>query len=97
MENMGAKRRRKMKGGRTPPAPAAAAVEGVQKLSTRYEGAAESSPSNYDLLSVGGKVGADKNGGDGGSFGGGGSGSVIIRPPHCVTETSVHGCVIVYI
>ena len=56
-----------MKGGRTPPAPAAAAVEGVQKLSTRYEGAAESSPSNYDLLSVGGKVGADKDGGDGGA------------------------------
>ena len=56
-----------------------------------------SGPSDYFLLSVGGKVGADKNGGDGGSFGGGGSGSVIIRPPHCVTETSVHGCVIVYI
>ena len=46
---------------------------------------------NYDLLSVGGEIGEDKNGGDRGSFvcSGSGSGSVIVQPPHCVIVTPV--------
>ena len=60
-------------GGRAAAKPAA--LEGGQKLLTRYEGAAEANPSNYVLLSVRGKVRAYKDGGDGGSAdGSGGSG-----------------------
>ena len=44
----------------------AAALEGGQKLSTQYEGAAEERPFNYVLIFIGGEVGADNNGGDGG-------------------------------
>ena len=50
---------------------ASVASEGVQKLLTRYEGLATENPSEYILISAGGKVGADKNGGDGGSADGG--------------------------
>ena len=78
MGKMGAKRRRKVKGGQTAAEAAAdASVEG-QKLSTRYEGVAEANPLNYVLLSVGGEVEADKNGGDGGSADGGGGGGRAI-------------------
>ena len=59
-----------MKGGWATAEVAVAASEGGQKLSTRYEEAAEANLSNYFLLSIGGKVGADKNRGDGGSAGG---------------------------
>ena len=60
MEKMGAKRDRKVKGGRAAAEAAAAASEGGRKLSTRYKGAAEANPSNYVLLYVRGKVGADR-------------------------------------
>ena len=53
-------------------------VRGGHKLSTRYEGEAEANPSKYFLLYVGGEVGADKNRGARGSFGGGGSGRNIV-------------------
>ena len=66
MEEMGANRCRKMKGGWAVAEAAAVASEGGQKLSTRYEGAAKANPSGYILLSVRGLVGADKNGGSGG-------------------------------
>ena len=71
-----------MKGGRAAAEPAATVLEGGQKLPIRYKGKAEAEPSNYVLISAGGKVGAENNGGDGRSFGSGGSGSVIVRPPH---------------
>ena len=56
---MGDKRRRKVKGGWAVAEAAAATSEGGQNLLTQYEGAAESNPSNYALLSVrgGGQVG----------------------------------------
>ena len=59
---------------------------------TLYEGEAEAKPSNYILIYVGGEVGADKNRGDEGSSGGGGSVSVIvsIRLLYCLTVTPVH-------
>ena len=75
-ENMGAKRRRKVKGGRATAEDAATASEGGQKLSTQYNGAAETNHPKYVLLSVGGKVRVDKNGGERGSVEGGGSGGV---------------------
>ena len=78
MEKMGAKRCRKVKEGWAATEAAFAASEGVQKLSTRYEGMAEANTSNYVLLSVGGKVGADKNVGDGGSADGGRGGGRAI-------------------
>ena len=50
---------------------------------------------NYVLLSIGGKVGADNNGGDGGSAyngvgGGGGGGCTSVQFPHCMTVTPMH-------
>ena len=62
MEKMGAKRRRKVKGGEADAKAAAAVSEDGQKLLTRYEGAAEADPLNYVLLFIGGKVEADKYG-----------------------------------
>ena len=56
VENMGAKRRRKMKGGRAAANPAAAALEGGQRILTQYEGAAEANPLNYVLISVRGEI-----------------------------------------
>ena len=73
---MGAKKRRKLKGGQAAADPAAAALEGVQKLSTQYEGAAEAE--KLLPVSVGGKVGADKNGVDRVILGSGRSCSVIV-------------------
>ena len=64
MENMRAKRHRKVKGGRAATEAAAAASEEVQKLSTQCEGAAEANSSNYVLISVRGEVGEDNNGKD---------------------------------
>ena len=94
VEKMGAKRIRNMKVGRAAVMDAAAASEGNQKLLNQYEGAAGANPLNYILISVGGEVGADKNGGDKGSDNSGGvCGSVSIRPPHCVTATPVQGFV----
>ena len=66
-----------MKGGRAAAEPAVAASEGFQKLLTQYERGAEGNSLNYVLLSVGGEVLVDKNGGDGGSFDGGGSDTVL--------------------
>ena len=78
MENMGEKRRRKVKGGRSDAESAAKAVaaasEGGQNLPNRYEGSADSNPSNYVLISVGLDLGAEKNGGYGWSSDGGGGG-----------------------
>ena len=68
---MGAKRHRKVKGGRAAAEAAAAVSEGGQNLSNQYEGTAEVKPSNYVLLYVEGKVGSDKRGGDTGSADGG--------------------------
>ena len=62
---------RNMKGGWAAAEATAFASEGGHKLSTRYKGAAKENPSEYILLSAGGKVGADKNGGDGGRADGG--------------------------
>ena len=77
MEKMGANSCRKMKGVWAAAEAAAVASEGGQKISTRYEGVAKTNPSEYILLSAVRKVGADKNGGDGGSTdGGGGSGAL---------------------
>ena len=46
---------------------------------------------NYVLVYIRGEVGADKNRGDGGSADdGGGSGSIIFRPMHCVTVMPMH-------
>ena len=44
MENIGSKRRRKVKGGRAAAKAAAAALKGVQKLLTQYEEVAEANP-----------------------------------------------------
>ena len=43
---------------------ASGASEGGQKLSTRYKGTVKANPSEYILLSAGGKVRVDQNGGD---------------------------------
>ena len=61
MEKMGAKMRRKVKGGRAAAKAAAVALEGVKKILTRYKGESEANPLNYVLIYVGGEVGADKN------------------------------------
>ena len=66
-------------------------LEEGQNILTQNEREVEANPSKYVRLYVGGEVGADKNGGYRGSFGGGGS--VIVRPLHCVTVTPVHGFV----
>ena len=67
MDKMGVKRQSKVKGGQAAAEAADAALEGGQKLLTRYKGMAEANPLNHVLLSVGGEAGADKNGGDGGA------------------------------
>ena len=54
MENMVAKRHRKVKGSPADTKAAAVASEGGQKFLTRYEGAAEANLSNYILISFGG-------------------------------------------
>ena len=59
-----------MKGGWAATKSTVVAPEGGQKLSNQYEGATKANPSKYILISPGGKVGADKNGGDGGSANG---------------------------
>ena len=87
---MGEKRRSKMKRGRAATKPASTKLDGVQKILTLYEGAAKVNPLNYVLISVGGDVGAEKNGRDGGRFDGGVSGSFVIQPPNFVTVTPVH-------
>ena len=67
VDKMGSKRRSKVEGGgRAAAEDTTAALEGGKQLSNRYEGSAEANPSNYVLLSVGGKVGAYKNRRDGG-------------------------------
>ena len=66
MDKIGGKRRREMKRGRVATEAVAATSEGVQKLLTRYKRVTEARPSNYVLISVGGKFGEYKNGGDGG-------------------------------
>ena len=48
---------------------------------------------NYDLLSVGGEIGEDKNGGDRRRFGDGRISSVSIRPTDYVKLTPMHGFV----
>ena len=72
MDKMGAKRRRKVKGGRAAAEAAAAVLEVGQKILTRYEGVTEANPLKYVLLSVREKVGADKSGGGRGNSDGGG-------------------------
>ena len=52
-----------------------------QKFSALYEVSVKANPSEYIMISAGGKAGADKNRGDGGSTDGGrgcGSGSVSV-------------------
>ena len=59
---------------------------------TRYEGAVEAIPLNCVLLSVGEKVGVDKNGGDEGSAdGGGGGGRAIADQRKNLTRFMMHG------
>ena len=59
---------------------------------TRYEGVAEAVPSKYILLSVGRKVGADKNGGNRGSADGGGCGGrAIVDQRNNLARFTMHG------
>ena len=93
VEKMGAKRQMKVKVGQDAVEAAATASDGGQKISTRYKGAAEVNPPKYVLISIRGKVGADNNRGDRGSANidrGGGSGSISVITPHCVTVTPMH-------
>ena len=93
MKKMGAKRCSKVKEGWAVSDTTSAVLEGCKNLSTQYKGAAEANPLNCILLFFRGEVRADKNGGYGvraDSSAGGGSSSVSVRPPYCVTVTPVH-------
>ena len=91
---MGVKRRIKMKGGVGRRRGCSRHIGGGTEALDFIQGGSGANPSKYLLLSIRGKVGADKNGGDGGSANGSRgsrSGSVSVQPPHCVTLIPVNG------